>query len=145
MEIVYNKVYNAFVEEVDGVDNGVNPYTGESNYAVTTSLSRRVKFLQPSWNETTSAQLESERFRLACGLMLGEFAGRIHSQVDVILPAREVVIKALDNASSIHPSNEILMLERECPFMDHLMELENERGIAGRTKFVLVQGKDGSL
>ena len=144
MIVVYRKIYNAFVEEIDGVDNGVNPWTGDSNYAVTTTVSRRVKFLYPSWTEPMSPQLESERFRLACGLMLGEFADRIHSQVDVLLPAREIVIKALDTASSIHPSGEILLLERECPFMDHLMELENERNINGRTKFVLVQAKDGN-
>lgn len=78
------------------------------------------------------------------GMMLGEFTERLHGFVDILLPAREIVIRALDQASEIHPSGGIVLLEEECPFMEHLMEIEKERGIEGRTKFVVVYSKDGS-
>lgn len=78
------------------------------------------------------------------GMMLGEFTERLHGFVDILLPAREIVIRALDQASEIYPSGEIVLLEEECPFMEHLMEIEKERGIEGRTKFVVVYSKDGS-
>jgi uncharacterized UPF0160 family protein len=30
--VIYDKVYEMFVEEVDGIDNGVNQYDGEPRY-----------------------------------------------------------------------------------------------------------------
>lgn len=87
---------------------------------------------------------ELDGFRLAMGMMLGEFTERLHGLVDVLLPARELVVKALNEAKTVHPSESILLMEQECPFMDHLMEIEKERGIEGRTKFVVVYNKDGS-
>jgi len=30
--IIYNKVYENFVEEIDGIDNGVNQFDGEPRY-----------------------------------------------------------------------------------------------------------------
>lgn len=50
-------MYDNFVEEVDGVDNGIDPSSGVSNYAVSTSLSKRVKRLAISWNEEYSVAL----------------------------------------------------------------------------------------
>jgi len=44
-------MYDSFVEEVDGVDNGIDPFTGDSNYEVTTTLSSRVKRLSVPWTE----------------------------------------------------------------------------------------------
>ena len=78
------------------------------------------------------------------GLMLGEFTERVSSYVNVILPAREIVEKALDNAESIHPSGAIIHLEKSCPYMDHLLEIEKERGIEGKTKFAVVYNEDNS-
>lgn len=78
------------------------------------------------------------------GMMLGEFTERLHGFVDILLPAREIVSRSLDEANTIHPSGQIVLMEEECPFMEHLMEIEKERGIEGRTKFVVVHNKDGS-
>ena len=89
-------------------------------------------------------ELELERFRLAMGMMLGEFAERLHGQVDVLLPAREIVEKAMKDAENVYPSKEIVVIERECPFLDHIVEVEKEQGIEGRTKFVVVPGEDGA-
>ena len=75
-------------------------------------------------------------------MMLEEFAERLYGQTDVFLPAREIVVEALDKAKTVHPSKEIVVIHQDCPFMDHLMELEKERRIEGRTKFVLVHNKD---
>lgn len=47
-------MYDGFVEEIDGVDNGVDAYTGERNYAVSTTVSKRVSRLYPAWNEPYS-------------------------------------------------------------------------------------------
>lgn len=77
-------------------------------------------------------------------MMLEEFTERLYGQTDVFLPAREIVVEALDRAETTHPSKEIVVIQQDCPFMDHLMELERVRGIEGRTKFVIVHNKDDS-
>lgn len=51
LEVLYKKMYLGFVEHVDGIDNGINAFTGERNYKVTTTLSDRVATLNPAWNE----------------------------------------------------------------------------------------------
>ena len=81
---------------------------------------------------------------MAMGLMLGEFAERLHGQISIVLPARGLVEKALDEASSVHPSQSIILMEQGCPFLEHLVELEKERGIEGRTLFAVIHGDDGN-
>ena len=78
------------------------------------------------------------------GLMLGEFTERLYDIVDNFLPGRDIVCKALDEAEMIHPSKQIILMEKSCPFMDHLVEIEQERGIEGQTKFAVVYNDDGS-
>ena len=51
---LWMKMYDGFVEEIDGVDNGVDAYTGERNFAVSTTVSKRVSRLYPAWNEPYS-------------------------------------------------------------------------------------------
>jgi len=46
-------VYGNFLEEIDGVDNGVAAYDGVAKYKVTTTLSSRVGSLRPSWRSET--------------------------------------------------------------------------------------------
>ena len=47
-------MYDNFVEEIDGVDNGIDPFCGERNYSVTTGLSSRIKRLSIPWNQQSS-------------------------------------------------------------------------------------------
>uniref|UniRef100_A0A8B9GSC0 Chromosome 12 open reading frame 10 n=1 Tax=Astyanax mexicanus TaxID=7994 RepID=A0A8B9GSC0_ASTMX len=53
--ILYDKMYENFVEEVDAVDNGISQCDGEARYTVTTSLSARVGYLNPRWNSSLEA------------------------------------------------------------------------------------------
>lgn len=56
LQSLWMKMYNGFIEEIDGVDNGIDAYTGEQNYTVSTSVSKRVSRLHPAWNETYSVE-----------------------------------------------------------------------------------------
>lgn len=51
LDMIHHKLYDTFVEEVDGVDNGIDSFNGEANYEVTTTLSSRVKRLAVPWTE----------------------------------------------------------------------------------------------
>ena len=44
------QLYESFVEEVDGVDNGISQCDGDARYAVGSTLSARVGHLNPRWN-----------------------------------------------------------------------------------------------
>lgn len=144
MNYVYQNTYDHFVEEIDGNDNGIDAYTGSPQYKVTTTISSRVSRLGISWTEEYSEEKELERFRLAMGMVFGEFTQRVHHEVDEILPARSIVKEALDAAETVHPSKAIIVIEKSCPYMEHIFDIEKERGIEGQTKFILVHNTDGS-
>ena len=71
---------------------------------------------------------------------MGKLEGLVHSW----LPARDIVAAALDAAPSVHPSGEVILLETTCPWKAHLMELEEERGIAGSVKYALFTDRSGA-
>ncbi|TST85772.1 Olfactomedin-like protein 3A [Bagarius yarrelli] len=50
LEILFDKMYENFLEEVDAVDNGISQYDGDARYTVSTTLSTRVSHLNPWWN-----------------------------------------------------------------------------------------------
>ena len=91
LQMIQDRMYDSFIEEVDGVDNGVDPATGEKNYKVTTTVSRRVSRLLPAWNEEYTKDIENTCFRKAMAIMMSEFAEHLHHLVDVKLPARAIV------------------------------------------------------
>lgn len=56
------------------------------------------------------------------------------------LPARALVVSALDGASSVDGSRgEIIELSTPCHWKEHLLQLEKERDIAGKIKFVIFE------
>ena len=83
MDIVYEKVrkpteagvllffqmYEKFVEEYDGIDNGVNQYEGEPKYKISSLVGARVGSLNPRWNdEDKSDERADSQFRKAMEL-----------------------------------------------------------------------------
>jgi len=51
IDILYDKMYENFVKEIDAIDNGVEIAEVKA-YSINTNLSARVSFLNPDWNET---------------------------------------------------------------------------------------------
>ncbi|XP_040437059.1 MYG1 exonuclease isoform X2 [Falco naumanni] len=49
--VLYDKLYENFVQEIDAIDNGIAQAEGEPRYALTTTLSARVGHLNPRWND----------------------------------------------------------------------------------------------
>lgn len=68
IDVLYKKVYKDFVEHIDGIDNGIEAADGAPNYAVTTTLSRRVGRLNAPWNESASAEEVNALFKHAMEL-----------------------------------------------------------------------------
>lgn len=44
-------MYSNFLEEIDAIDNGIEVAEGTLRYRITSTLSHRVGWLNPAWNE----------------------------------------------------------------------------------------------
>jgi len=144
IDILYEKMYKYFLEEVDAVDNGINQYDIETpaNYRVTTTLAARVSNLNPTWNDTDPQP--NERFKDAMALTGKEFSERVHSYVNVWLPARKIVEEAINKRKEVDASGEIVLLEQYCPWKQHLYDVEEEQKLQPDIKFAIYQDQGGS-
>lgn len=137
LEKIYQKVYDNFIEGIDGIDNGVRLYPQGITpaYKVTTDLSSRIGWLNPLWNEPDDDI--DERFQKAIQVAGNDLTECILYLYRGWLPARTIVEYAIDKRFDIHPSGEIILLSSPCPWKDHLEIIEAEKGIEGVLKYVL--------
>jgi uncharacterized UPF0160 family protein len=141
---IYVKVYRAFVEALDGIDNGIAQYEGNPKYAMSTDLSSRVGRLNPSWNEKVDSAEIDRRFAKAVALAGGEFEDTVAHYVQSWLPARAIVQSALEERRTHDASGEIVVLKDYTSWAGHLFDLESEMGIAGEAKYVLYKDSAGA-
>lgn len=50
IEVLYDRIYEQFVHEIDAIDNGVE-IAEKRAYEITTNLSSRVSYFNPPWND----------------------------------------------------------------------------------------------
>ena len=145
VEKIYLKVYKAFIEAVDAIDNGVNMYDTDApaRYENNTGLSARVGKLNPPWNEPTSPEIYYDQFLKAVAVTGKEFVDATKYYGESWILARDYVVSALDDATKTHPSGEILKLPCYCPWKEHLFELESERGTNPLPKYALYEDDKG--
>jgi len=146
VDILYNKVYEGFIEHVDGIDNGIEPYTGEKNYSISTNLSSRVGSLNVPWNQENTTEIEMEQFKKAIMLATTEFVNHVSQLLTIWLPARSIVEESVKRRHDIDDSGYILLLAQPCPWKSHLYDLEDESfsGLSkGDVKYVLYPDSNG--
>lgn len=146
VQVLYDKVYDCFVEEVDAIDNGINIADGELRYRISTNLSSRVGGLNPSWNEPDQASDENldKRFEKAMALVGAEFLDKVQFYWKGWWPARKLVEDAVKNRFEVDESGEIICFSpSSCPWKDHLLDLEQEQKIEPTIKFVLYTDTSG--
>jgi len=136
VEKIFDKVYEKFIEEIDGNDNGIATHDGEARYDVTTTLASRVAGLRPPWNDPLKNY--DVGFNKAMELVQPEFLERIYYYSNVWWPAREWVSEALENRFKAHESGRIIIFDKgSCPYKEHLYTLETEQNIMGQILFAL--------
>lgn len=141
---IYNQVYEYFIQEIDGIDNGVQMFDGEPKYTITTGLSARVQNFNPAWN--SAGQNETESFYKAYELVGREFEDRVKFVATIWWPARHLVRQAMENRYKIHPSGEIIEFPggKAIPWKEHLFQLEKELNPEPNVKFVLFSDSNGN-
>lgn len=142
-DIIFDKVYENFIEEVDAIDNGINATDEEPRYRISTNLSSRVGGFNPKWNETNAD--ENESFHNALKMVEAEFLDRVNYFKTAWLPARDIVLKAVNSRMEFDSSGEIMCLvEGGAPWKDHLFSIEEELQISPLIKYVLYSDTNGN-
>jgi uncharacterized UPF0160 family protein len=150
MDLVYNKMYNSFMEAIDAIDTGVEPLPKgcdvELQYRDNTGLSSRVGKLNPRWNDDSDISPD-ELFEKASSMCGNDFMLVLSSIVESYLPARIFVEQSIKNRFNIDPSGQIVKFESGgLPWKGHLYDLEKELKIVEEKdliKFVLYTDQAG--
>jgi len=142
-EVLFLRVYDHFIEALDGIDNGVDRYPSDIHprYKSNTDLSSRVGGLNPWWNDSTTNP--DERFKEAMEMTGKEFLEALRYYGLAWMPARELVVKAIANRFEVDPSGEIIALENFCPWKSYVLELEKSMGVEKPIKYVLFPDQTG--
>jgi uncharacterized UPF0160 family protein len=133
LETVYLKTYDAFVEAVDAVDNGISQYVTDQppRYDSSTGLGARVGRLNAEWNEPNSPETQDENFEKAVVLAGAEFDDCVERIAKSWLPARAIILSAMKARQSDDDLGRILVLREWAPWKDHLFTIEGEEAVAG--------------
>lgn len=140
VQTVYRRMYDDFVECLDGIDNGIARYPASVRPAYGsggTDLPARVGRLNPAWNES-HADVDAQ-FEKAVAMATGEFVDQARHMLSVWWPARAIVERALDSRMDVDASGAIVVLDTACPWESHLFDLEDERGVQGAVLYVVFQ------
>ena len=151
VEVLFKKLYEAFIEAVDANDNGISAY----DPAETKSLVKRfndggvnlgslVGDLNWHYDEEESKSAEQaqaeedERFLGASELMGSTFLRKLDYMWKAWLPSRAQVREVYDKRQEVHETGKILLFTKGCPWKDHLYTLEDEEGTPEALKVLYV-------
>lgn len=138
---VFLKVYEYFIQEIDGIDNGVPQHPDEPLYRITTNLSSRVGNFNAVWNSKEDYDV-TQQFEKAKKMVGEEFVDRVLYYATVWWPARSIVEDAIQKRFEVHSSGEILELTQSCPWKQHLYELEKQHDIEGVLKYSIAANSE---
>ncbi|KAK1654460.1 metal-dependent protein hydrolase [Colletotrichum phormii] len=140
VELLWNKLYESFVEALDAHDNGISVYDPKAVAAAglekrfsegSFTLGSVVGRLNANWNDPVPSdpveaqKLEDERFVKASRRIGEEFDADLDYYTKAWLPARAVVQAAFEKRTQYDPQGRVLVLEgQSAPWKDHLYSLE---------------------
>eukprot|EP01084_Bolivina_argentea_P045746 84191_1 len=116
LNLLYKKVYESFIEGIDGIDNGIKQYDTdlEKRYKINTDLSSRVSALNPWWNQNTNDEIAMIQFKKAMECVGKELIENVLYIYKGWLPGRSIVENAIKNRYEVDKSGQILKLEQFC-------------------------------
>eukprot|EP01118_Nematostelium_gracile_P002361 TRINITY_DN12591_c0_g1_i2.p1 TRINITY_DN12591_c0_g1~~TRINITY_DN12591_c0_g1_i2.p1 ORF type:complete len:352 (-),score=83.42 TRINITY_DN12591_c0_g1_i2:50-1054(-) len=138
LKLLYDKIYDDLIESLDAVDNGIEQYDGQPKFNSTTHLSARIHRMNPRW--TSKDHHSDSKFKKAMEVAGMEFMDILSFTYESWLPARQVVIDAIENRFSTDASGKIIYIDNVCPWEDHLFALEKEISIEPLIQYVVFPG-----
>jgi uncharacterized UPF0160 family protein len=157
VKIIWEKIYENFIEPVDANDNGISVFDPKAIEAAGLekrfrdggfSLGAMVSRLNPNWNDPAPSdpveaqKAEDEKFLVASSRMGEEFSRDLDYYTKSWLPARDIVHGAYSKRLEYDPKGRILVFEGlSVPWKDHLYTLEEKEGGDAKVLYVLYPEK----
>ena len=129
VELLFNRIYQVhslmsisllekFIEGIDANDNGISAYPSDikPKFETALSITGMVASLNPAWNEPTTDADIDKRFEEASVLMGEQFLKKLDFYGKAWLPARDIVVRALEQSQNLDPKGRILHLPQFCPW-----------------------------
>lgn len=155
--LLWNKIYQSFIEALDAHDNGISAYDPKAIEAAgidkrfsegAFTLGAVVGRLNPNWNDPVPSDpaeaqaAEDARFAAASQRIGEEFSRDLEYYAKAWLPAREIVRAAYEKRLEHDPEGRIMVLEgQSVPWKDHLYSLEEADGTGKKVQYVLYAEK----
>jgi len=114
-----------FIEGIDANDNGISAYPSDikPKFESALSITGIVAALNPTWNEPATDADIDKRFEEASTLMGEQFLKKLDFYGKAWLPARDIVVRALEENENLDPQGRILHLPQFCPWKVCLSEI----------------------
>ncbi|PSS27385.1 hypothetical protein M430DRAFT_46480 [Amorphotheca resinae ATCC 22711] len=157
VKVIWEKIYENFIEPVDANDNGISAYDPKGIAAAGLekrfrdsgfTLGAMVSRLNPNWNDPVPSdpveaqKAEDEKFLVASTRMGEEFSRDLDYYTRSWLPARDIVHKAYAKRLEYDPKGRVLVFDGlSVPWKDHLYTLEEQSGGAAEVLYVLYPEK----
>ncbi|KAI1200820.1 metal-dependent protein hydrolase [Nemania serpens] len=152
--VVWQKMYESFVEALDAHDNGISSYDPDALAAAGIEkrfskggfgLGAVVGRLNHNWNDAIPSDpveaqaAEDARFETASRRIGEEFDRELTYYASAWLPARAIVQAAYTKRRDYDPQGRVMVLEGQAvPWKDHLYTLEEEEGTEEQSKVLYV-------
>lgn len=141
VQILWEKLYDSFIEAIDANDNGISLY--DTNQLSAAGVQKRfddngvnisalVGDLNPNWNDPKPAdpdaaqEAEDARFLEASRFIGDVFHRKLSFYLNSWLPARSIVHEAYANRKAHDPKGRIMVFQQSLPWKDHLYTVEAE-------------------
>lgn len=154
VEVIYQKIYEDFIEALDAHDNGISAYDPKALAAAGIekrfadggfNLGAMVGRLNPDWNDPRPAdpaewqKVEDSKFVKASFRIGQEFSSSLEYLCKAWLPARQIVREAFVKRMQYDAQGRILVFDgQSVPWKDHLYRLEAETSVPDEQKVLYV-------
>ncbi|QIW97981.1 hypothetical protein AMS68_003499 [Peltaster fructicola] len=153
-ELLYQKLYEDFIEAFDANDNGVSAYDpaalrkagiekkfSDKGFSIASVVNRYNHMpAQPQPTGESEQSEEDARFARASAFVGEQFLGELNDKYESWLPARAIVQQAFAERQQYDPQGRIIVIpwrEEGVPWSDHLYALEKEAGVEGQVLYAL--------
>lgn len=141
VDAIYEKAYVEFFEEIDAIDNGVEPVSGDNlvhNYHISSSISHRVGRLNPQQSNPTPEE-RLVQFKKAMNLVGVEIIEGIQFLSSIWWPARQKFHQFVIQRKEFDPSGKLVLLDCDqlVGWKSAILDSEEQLGIVGEVMFVI--------
>lgn len=130
VQVLYPKIYEEFVEALDGDDNGIKGYEDPAIVRFKTSkmsVQSMVSRLNPLWTENSSDEVRDAQFAKASKLIGDTFVELVRGYGLGWYPAKSQVEAAYKSRFDIDKDGQVILFERSLPWKEHLYTLEKDQ------------------